>query len=641
MIVAYGNGTLEVLTLSRRDPQGFSPAPSAAERADVSAVWSILPDDLAELPSADQKALELAWMGLLQTAAGVLQETLHLDQASSLLDFPVRVPRRWVELKIKCERDMAAGDIDTFRTEKDAGVRFTPGVDADNPSVLTVTTGGRHAGLRHAWRSAVSGDCSFRAELDFKGTAALSLPEGWLLLGAGAASAARLAQGVYGAVSSHGRIAAVVVEDRVSRWTIPSGSTTLEGTLQVEYRGAWRGRPGRVRVQLGTLQTEAEVGIPFVSSDVVLVPFDTRVQVQQGPVLGPSGKMQVEVQRLRVWDASLPKSIVAIPTLATTVSSPPTLMCFQHYEVVSTSAGDTALSSSTVLPDTVWAENCGLDLRLLEQVFGPLVGVDGLGEGPDTRQLRNQLACLLWGLLRGPHADSLAVAVGGVCGLPVAVAAGTVTGINRADIVPTVTIRSFDRTRVYEYPAEATLRVKEGQDVAKLEPLCELPRILDWTSPSFLTEVGFGRPGCPLARELEKFNSVLVQLPSFVAEDAQAVTHVRAYLERAIAVWAGVTRLVLRFVSAQGDDLGLADDVAWAGTLTLYDALTGATAQRYDDEREFRYDESFEYDADVAILADHLSVSVTNTGGSPLTLTIFGDSFIVGPGDTETVEEPA
>jgi len=235
--------------------------------------------------------------------------------------------------------------------------------------------------------------------------------------------------------------------------------------------------------------------------------------------------------------------------------------------------------------------------------------------------------------------------VGALTGVPIALEGGTVVSLVRGTD-PAVVIRSYDRDRTYHYPASAKLRVRRGSVVRKLDPLCELPKIRDWTSGRMFTSLlRMGRADAFIGFEIEKYSALHIEIPAGSpgtrpGDPASILDQLDEYY-RALALWVGNFRLFVTLLFSLQDSLEITDEITAHGLLHLRSALTLGEDPRYNDERGYVYDGSFVYDsALLEILPDHLTVDATNTSGAPITVHIFGADYAIPAGGTVTVTEP-
>jgi len=108
-VIIYGLDGVESVRFRVDTAPDFHPLGGTAPGMDASFFWSMLPDDLADLPGGDRKLIESAWKGQLMHLAGALAEVAHLDQASSLLDFPIRLPRKWLRFHYWKPEEISSG----------------------------------------------------------------------------------------------------------------------------------------------------------------------------------------------------------------------------------------------------------------------------------------------------------------------------------------------------------------------------------------------------------------------------------------------------------------------------------------------------------------------------------------------------
>jgi len=110
------------------------------------------------------------------------------------------------------------------------------------------------------------------------------------------------------------------------------------------------------------------------------------------------------------------------------------------------------------------------------------------------------------------------------------------------------------------------------------------------------------------------------------------------YLTKTLTLWTGVFRLFFVLIKRITDTMDLDDAVRFEGLLKIRDALTLALDARYNDVREFLYDDSeLIYDeATFNVLKGQLELEITNTGGAPANVTVFGDPYAIAPAATRT-----
>lgn len=674
---------LEVITLVPERVENFVPLLGTANTTNVQFIWQSLPDDLQELQAGDRRYIEQIWTAMFQYAAGVLAEISHLDQTSSLIDFPVHLPRKWMMLELENRVDLrsfASQLIDETRNSRGSRA-FFGGAGADEATYLEVTHGARHEGLAVPLRGPHSQRATTRAEFRFNFSSLASPeatflrveedlgppadgPEAWILFGYGDLNRERLAAGVYAAVSTAGRLAAVHrTESGSMSWTNAAGAVDAvsEGqdvVLSMWYAGATEDDPGRLTVQLETtdgasvIQTQVDVDSRFLARQMVIVAADTRppIEAPNTAILedGRGRTVALLLDELTYLDVALDQRVRHIPALQPRITDDSDLLLHEldfRIEVSETRARERSTLLFVDQPAAVlWAEWVSLDNRLLEKIYGQFVGTTLSNKGPDTEKFKNKLVGLLYGLVAGPYPGPLRVALAAMAGVPVALESGRVLSTVGPNGEHAITIRGFDGDRSYAYPPELRPTVAVGDEVRKLEILTEHPTILDWKDggQSFASRIS-------IENEVQKFSSVLVEIPAGSDGTARAdsdrpdnfVNQAREYLDLVLPLWVGVFRLFFVLIFRVEEEFDLTDALSFDAELTLHDALTNALDARYNDVRQFRYDESgLIYDeAYVNVLKDQLEVEATNTGGAPLAVSIFGDPYVIGVGATITVEE--
>lgn len=644
----------EVLSMVLDRFEGFVPLFKTGSTLDSSFFWRALPDDYDDLPVRDREYIQEIWKGLMMTAGATLAETMHLDQANGLIDFPIHLQRKWLHYELETVHDLAAANVN-FETNLngEAGSRLLFGGDLASDSYLELTQGGRHEGAwiqlggPHIERATTRLELRCRlvapktevAPLDLTDTTPPSSDnEVWVLVGYGDLSRERMAPGVYAAVSTLGRVGVCsrspggVLQWEISEESVDAVQAGGQIAIRLWYDGATDEEPGFATVQVQAvddLDDVANLGVEvedtFLAKQVVITTPDTRVPIDPDFLellrSGAGKGVALILDELTLLDVSLHRQTRRIPLLQPRISDDADILVQDvdfRVHWVRDEDEEWAALHFVEQPDAIlWAELTSFDNRLLEKIFGPVLGTPLASKGPDSEAFKNRLFGLFYGLLSGPHPGPLALAVGALGGVPIAMKPGEVISLVGPAGEPAITVREFDHDRVYVYPPLLTPRVAVGDSVRQFDPLTEYPRILDWTDgKEFAVSTPFGN-------EVEKFSSFLVQLPYGVlgafAEDEGPTSlpkQVREYLSRAQAIWVGTFRLFLRLVAKISDDLTLTDEHSYEGLLTFRDAMTLALDPRYNDGRGFYYDQPglIYNSAELSILRDRLVARVFNDG---------------------------
>ena len=657
-VVSDSDG-LEILTVVLDNSEGFAPRMGTGTSLNPSFFWRMLPSDFEDLPVSDRRKIEAIWSGMTQFFSAVLAETAHLDQATGLIDHPVRVPRKWIQYELEKFYDLSKF-VSALNTNLsgDARQRLLFGGSELNQTYMELTQGGRNTGAWVALGGPHIEQATVRSELrvSFRSFTPGSVPqepselpnlsgstESWFLSGYGNLSKDRMSSGVYAAVSTLGRVAVMSRRDGGSMdWTITTETVDAirEGTqvdIRLWYEGARAGQPGFATVEVTSVDdpedsavVSAEVEGTFKAQHFVLSAPDTRVPVSSETVRllseGQGRSFGVLLHSLTYLDVSVDRRTRNVPILQPRVSDLEGVIVqdldfFVHS--VDTSLEKWAALHFIEQPEAIlWADSVGLDNRILEKTFGPLIQTRYSSKGPDSEKFKNRLFGLLYGLLAGPHPDVLAVALSSLGGIPVAMRPGEVIAIEGPRGEPAIVVRETDHERVYGYPPLLRPVVSVGDTVQPFDILVEGVRVQDWydggrTFAERLVSEGI------ISNEVEKYVGLLVEIPygadGGFAEDsgpASLPNQVLNYLRRAQAIWGGIFRTFFRMIARIGDDLLLDDDLSFDGLLTLRDALTRARDPRYNDGRGFLYDASglVYNEADVEILKDRLIVRAFNDG---------------------------
>lgn len=695
---------LEVLSLSTDPSPDFRPALDTAADIDPRSLWSVVPTDLHDLPVRDRELVQSAWAGLIQYAAGLLAETAHCDQLGTLHDFPIRRPRKWIDLAYYRQDEVANGGI-TVRSKAHApglGLREQAGFQYGDPvtaALLTVQSGAQVCAYQPLAAGDVGLDTALRTQVSFRlsaGTAAgLSRPwasgdgEAWVMLGFGDPTADVQGPGPSVAVSTLGRVAAVFIhDDRTADWSLASGTVPVTAAT-LTLRVSWTppdpegGHPGRVDALVtSSVEGTAPVSVsPALAVPVLPTPApsvtaalvtgaDTRVRVRsprEGFLLaaytGTRARIRAEFASTWYWtDPSLPPRTSAVPSLSQGTVSGRAWYQGRDYEIAESGTATPYLQTAT--PDILvpyadgrlWAEYVAADDRLLSAVYGVFVGTEHAAGLTDTVENRNLVAALLRGLVEGPNLVALSAALSALTGTPVAVEDGDVISVDTDDVEPVIVVRGFDVDRRYPYPRDYTPAVVVGQRVRAGDFLTrERAVVWDWVDGEGMVALGqFGRevndrrPDGTIVRrfrhEVEKFSKVLVTLPAAARGGDSGFRDVRAYMGKALALWASYVESLLVLVFDLFDVTLVSEAVTYAGELGLRDALTNAADPRYNEGVGYVYDgtgsagivyNQAEYDT----LRDSLSLDIWNTGGAPVAYTAFDTVGVLGPGATVTVSE--
>lgn len=655
-----GGDGIEALTIAADPTPDFRPLQGNGSAVSSSWMWQVLPDDLLDLPPRDRAFMESAWNAGIQALGAAMTEVAHLDQMASLLDFPIRLQRKWLRLDLWKTYELGSGDpAATYKLRNKRGSRVFDAPAAADTTTLELTQGGSHRGVSIDLTSRFDSRASaaFRINLglggpvvtpDLVGTGLPELVSGeesWVVCGYGDLTSNRWAPGAYAAVSTQGRVAAVLV-DTSDRAYIAVGAQRIgtdelqDFTLEVNLEADVESRGPRVVARVGDIEVgvqEAFEAGGYVVSQFVVSSWDTRIENQRPYTeLTPNAIRQpftVRLGTLELGDPSLDPRVVAVPSVQQRVSDESvTEIRGRDYDIHRFKSG--AQLSFRQFPDTDrFAEHVGFDAGLLQRIWGALIG-DDIVSGPDTPELRNQIVALLNGFLAGPNPSALASAIGALGGCPVAEERGVVIAIDTADPNPVIVVRGRFRDRLYRYNPAVQPVVRVGQEVEALDPLTQTAGLLDWTSEFFVD-----RTSSFLEAEIEKFGAVLLELPFPV--DTELRERIVAYARKAFGIWTDVTRFIVAVVASISEDLGIIESLRHDKLAILRDALTNARDPRYNDSRGFVYDGTTPYnEADAELGALRLGVDIENTGGAPMTVDVFGSPQTIAPGATESYLEP-
>jgi len=680
-IFSYGADGAEAITLVNNPAPDYRPLTDSESFLDSSFFWSALPDDYDDLPSEDRAVAEAAWCAALQYSAGLLTEIAHRDQTASILNFPLRLQRKWLKFELLKSIDVGGGApelVDATRRSRTAGLLRAP--QSANETTLRLTPGNTHTGAYVDLTGTASSQAFLFATLllqlrgDFPtGSTALDGPppvaaeEGWFLYGYGDLDEERLAPGAYAALSTTRRLAAVVVRpDGTSRWAICNESVdaTLfeEGVrLGVKSRPVSGGVEVTARVETSDPDTEYNVSlvddVAFTVDHVVLTTVDSRIEVDSpnsGEVIDARVPFTATMGVMQWADPTVHASTRSIPTLQPKVSN--SIIRYQQsvdYDVAwDDIAGYAELRIFNGPPEKdLWASAVAFDGGLIEKVWGTMSGVVS---GPDTPQLLNLLAAIEYGLHGGPHPRPLSAAVGALSGAPMAVEDGVVIEVDTGPDTPVIVVRGFDEDRRYYYPTTLKRTVSVGDEVTKLQMLCEVPTIRDWTSGEELTSrLRLGHSVHALIRsEIEKFSAIHIEIPAgavgvsseFEGRLDSLPARLTKYLGDALALWLGSFRLFLALIHSIEDRVPLDDVADFDGEVAIRTPLTNARDPRYNEGAGYVYDGTLAYnEGDRDTLRDRLEVLAENTVGPPVVIHIFGADYPLaaspGPGHTVTVPE--
>ena len=613
---------LELLDIIPDDTRGFKPLLGSSQDVATSFLWNVLPNDYVDLPSEDKKVFESLWKAMAQVSSEILLEALHLDQSSSLLDFPLNFPRKWLPLELERDERVTLSNPallfsraeDVSEDEEDSVVLRAG--HQDSLPYLGFRLGAPHTGAE-----------TFRAEARLS-LERIPLKETWTWFGYGRRDRGRLVDGVFTAVSTLGRLAAVEVSRSQVRWqlcedvlgTLVEGRTYsvslwLEG--ETEDKAPWMISRIRDSETGEFVFRSTELLSPFQANEVLLCGVDNRLDVASPheDLLSEASPLRVRVSEIKYLDVSVPPDVTWIPVLQPRVSDDlDSWVAGEDYLLSKTSQG-TTVRFFTQPPAVLWAEYASLDSGWLQKLFSPLVGAALSAAGDDSERTRNRIAALLYGLVKGPSQSALSTALAGIAGVPVALARGVVTRIKADADSPFVEVREFDRDRRYQFPALLRPRVAVGDVVEKMDPLTEYPQALDWKmGRRFLDRVAVNQ-------EAEKYKAIVVEIPygslGAFAEDEgprDFPNLVTEYFQKALPLWASTLSLFFVLIGRLEDDLALEERIGYQGLLHLRDALTLERDPRYNDGRGFVYDgpDGLLYDEADRILDDRLVLLVYN-----------------------------
>ena len=576
----------EGLELLRAVPdryQGPTPLRGTASTLNVKHFWAILPDDLRELPSPDKRYIEEAWKALTQGFAETLADAAHLDQLNGLLDMPLAKWSKWVPLHLETTLDMAAAPAQARR--RAAG--------ADQSQLRQGT----------AWdaiwvplRGSVTQEATLRADIELSRTTVDGLA--WTLFGYGDHTRTRVSAGVYAGLSSEGEVALLVKDSSGdSRWV--HAATSIDPSVErvqvsLWYERAWH-RPGWLTVRVRELEGEfrtvfvaTEVEETWAAQTLGVSSVDIASTPQGVPVVpGIIPRTTVVLQEMAWLDPSVDPTVVRVPWLQPEAGSDNGLLREQiEYDLVP--VGTRAfLSFKTQPPEMLWAEYVGLDIRLMEKLFGVFIPEEMLASGPDSFAFRNQLVGLLYALLQGPRLSALSVAVSAATGVPIALQPGEVVRISHDGTQPYIVVRTEDRDMDYPYAPALQPAVAVGQLVERMQPLTETATVLDWkTSPSAM--------GGGLLHEAQKYSSIRVEIPAGTSQQFEdrpdLPDAIRSFLRQALPLWASATSVFLTLVKRLSDPVVLGDAKTLEGELVFRSALTNGSHPRYNEGVGHVYD---------------------------------------------------
>jgi len=679
-IFSYGANGAEAITLVNNPAPDFRPLLDSEAFIDSSFFWAALPDDYDDLPGQDRRMVEAAWKAVIQYGAGTLAELAHLDQTSSIRDFPIRMQRRWQNVDFLRTVDAGGGAaelIDATLNSRNASLLRAPAQAQD--TTLRLTPGNTHSGAYIELDGEVSsgaavgavltlqlrGDYTTESPLD--GPAAPAGEEQWFLLGYGDLSKERLAPGAYAALSTQRRLAAIVVRnDGSSRWAICSDlapedlfssgirlsvrSLAVDGGVRV-YASAYGegGDGGEARVSLYEHTS-------FVAKHLVMTSVDTRVPVDspnEGEVVPSRQPFTATLGVVQYVDPTVHPGTRSIPVLQTRVSgAAERYLQSVDYDVVwDDIAGRAEIRWHRDFPAaTLWAPVVALDGQLIEKIWGPATSSSAVS-GADTERLRNLLSAVMYGLMGGPHPRPLSAAVGALSGAPMCVEDGVVVAVETDPDDPVIVVRGFDQDRRYYYPEGLRRTVNVGEAVTKLQMLCEVPVLRDWTSGEQLTSrLRLGHPFNALIRsEVEKFSALHIEIPAgaegvsaeFEGSLSSLPSRLTEYLGDALSIWMGSFRLFLLLVQRLSDQVSLQDAGDFEGLLAIRTPLTNPRDPRYNDSAGYVYDGDLVYnEGERDILRGRLEVVAENTGGAPILVHIFGTDYTINPGLPSAITVP-
>ena len=620
--VGDGDG-LELLEIIPDGSGGFRPLMGASGDLSTAFLWNVLPNDYVDLPSRDKKVFESLWMAMAQASSEILLEALHLDQTSSLLDFPLDFPRKWLPLEMeRDERVVLTNPVLLFSSEED--------VREDGEDSVIVRVGQRDSlpFLGFSLGAAHTHEETVRSEVRFS---LLREPrsEAWSMFGYGRRDRGRLVDGVFTAFSSRGRLACVEVSGSRARWHVTPEQLSdlvpgrvyqvamwLEG--QTEDRDAWA--ISRIRdTETGEFVFRStELTAPFRASEVLFCGYDTRLEAEApfDTLVESTSAATARVSEIKYLDVSVPHQTKWIPKLQPRVSDDQdSLIAGEDFLLARRPRGNVVRFFEQP-PAVLWAEYATFDSGWLEKLFSPLVGAALAAAGDDSERTRNRIAALLYGLVRGPSADALSKALAGIAGVPVALERGVVRKVFGDGESPTIVVRETDRDRVYHFPPLLRPRVSVGDVVEKMDPLTEYPQVLDWKQGRrFLDRI-------EVSHEAEKYKAIVVEIPygseGAFAEDEGPRSFPNLtveYFQKALPLWASTLSLFFVLIGRLEDDLRLEDFQQFEGLLHLRSALTLERDPRYNDGRGFVYNDDVAnllYDEADRILDDRLVFIVYN-----------------------------
>jgi hypothetical protein len=485
--------------------------------------------------------------------------------------------------------------------------------------------------------------------------------EAWFLFGYGDLSLPTLAPGAYAALSTLGRVAAVLSHaDGTATWALAGSPLSAEElseevTLSLEYFPQEDGRT-RAVASAGSVQVSSVAETSFRAKHVVMVGADvrSRPRIPYAGLFGEAARTSFSATLRRVeWtDTSLHPELRAIPSLVTEILGyQDRLIAGIDYVVAWDDERRWSELRLLEAPTTdMWAEWAAFDSRLLEKLFGEFIDVPTVATGPDTLEFKNKLVALFYGLLAGPQVGPLTAAVSALAGVPVAIESGQVITVDTSDVDPCIVVRGFATDRRYRYPAGLKPLVSVGDQVEKFDILVEHPVLLDWTNGSeFIDALRLNTSDRKLFLEAQKYSSVQINIPygslGVSREDEGDLRNlpnqIRDYLEKALPLWCGALQVFLTLVKRVEDRFVMIDSQSWEGVLSVLTPLTNARDPRYNDSRGFLYDGTLLYnEAEYEVLKDRLSVEAENTSGAPVTVHILGTDVTIPAGGTVTVDEP-
>jgi len=629
------SGGLESLSLLYDRREDFTPDYSSIPEPNF--FWDLLPDDFESLSSRDVKLVESLWDIMLKAGASILGETAYLDQMSGLVDFPTRQQRRWVRhnLERTIQGSVHHRELGTLASAAPGSRTLWGGVSADE-TYIEGGRGGSNVVFAKLKGSHTSANTT-RFEIDFKIRNPVNSEfvlvgellqfvgeEEWVLLGLGTTEVNEGNKGLFIGISTTGRLAVAQTNASnsliwvISSDTLPVSSLYSGITVSAWYTGITGSDPGYITAIATTSENiVASIGSAVTrlfTYDAVVITFpNTRTTHERIVFSRNASTLSVILGKMEFMDLSINTKTREIPSLQPNISNTDGKL-FQDIDYYIDFTNDTASLCFQLQPPTLlWANYEGYDNRMLESIFGQLVGNVAAARGPDSWELKNRLFALIYGQVAGPHIGPLSTALSSIAGVPVCVEDGRVIALAGPTGKSAITVKGIRSSKVYTFNKNTEPTVKVGDFVRKFDTLGIPVVIKDWyksTEDSGIT--GYG--------------TLEIEFPyNGEGDPLQIIADSKEYLRLTLPMWVSVNNVITKLVTRADDSIDLSDALNLHITGTMRDTLTDGLDPRYNDGREFEYSNSnINYDeADQYILKERLIVSLNNTSALILPVTVF------------------